>query len=254
VSNPDTSASTAVATSRDWIKLLAGLAAVFGLFQLLGQMLGSDRGQAGVLVAGAVVAALLVVEWLLFRQAPSQALRSLGFGWPVLRGVLAALCVSLVLLAVIPIHAALGGTSLAAYPEWLWALPGLFAQAGIAEEALFRGYLFRRVRQGRSFWHAAALATLPFVLVHLILFATLPWPVALAAVLLSVVLSFPLARLFELGGNTIWGPALLHFTVQGAIKVLELPGDTNLPLVWMAASAAIPCVALLSIWCPDRRR
>jgi membrane protease YdiL (CAAX protease family) len=239
-----------VATSSDWIKLVAGLAAVFGLFQLLGHLLGSDRGQAGLLIAGAVVAALLVVEWLAFGQAPARALRSLGFGWPAPRGVLAALCVSLMLLAVIPVHTALRGASLAAYPEWLWLLPGLFGQAGIAEEALFRGYLFHRLRHGRGFWHAAALATLPFALVHLIVFATLPWPVALAAVLLSVVLSFPLAWLFELGGNTIWGPALLHFTVQGAIKVLELPGDTTLPLVWMAASAAIPYLVWLR-WRPS---
>ena len=130
-------------------------------------------------------------------------------------------------------------------PDGCGCCPGLFAQAGIAEEALFRGYLFGRLRRGRSFWHAAALAAVPFVLVHLILFATMPWQVALAAVLLSVILSFPLAYLFELGGNTIWAPALLHFTVQGAIKVLELPGDTALPLVWMAASAALPYLVFL---------
>ena len=34
--------------------------------------------------------------------------------------------------------------------------------------------------------------------------------------------------------------ALLHFTVQGAIKILELPGDATMPVLWMAASAAIP--------------
>jgi membrane protease YdiL (CAAX protease family) len=30
--------------------------------------------------------------------------------------------------------------------------PGLFAQAGIAEEATFRGYPFHRLRKGGSFW------------------------------------------------------------------------------------------------------
>ncbi len=158
---------------------------------------------------------------------------------------LAGLGVSLLLLAVIPGYAALRGATLTIYPGWLWLLPGLFAQAGIAEEALFRGYLFGRLRRGHGFWHAAALATVPFVLVHLILFATPPWPVALAAVLLSTVMSFPLAHLFELGGRTIWGPALLHLTVQGAIKVLEVPGDAALPLVWMAASAVLPYLVVL---------
>lgn len=235
----------AVVGTHDWVRLAAGLVVVFALFQWLGHALGSDRGQAGLLIAGVVVATLLLIEWLAFGQTPAESPRSLGFGWPAARGILAALCVCLALLAVIPIYAALRGGSLVVHPGWAWLLPGLIAQAGIAEEALFRGYLFGRLRRGRSFWHAAALAAVPFVLVHLILFATMPWQIALAAVLLSVILSFPLAYLFELGGYTIWAPALLHFTVQGTIKVLELPGDTTLPLVWMAASAVLPYLVFL---------
>ena len=85
---------------------------------------------------------------------------------------------------------------------------------------------------------------MPFVIVHLYLLATLPWPMALASVLLATIISFPLAHLFELGGKTIWPPALLHFTVQGAVKVLKLPGDTLMPLVWIGASATVPWLAL----------
>jgi membrane protease YdiL (CAAX protease family) len=229
-----------------WWRLLTGLAVVFILFQSAALALGSDRGQSGLLVAALVIVALVTVELVLFRRTPPEALRGLGFGRPAGAGLFAALAVCLLLLAVIPIYAALRGASLAPYPGWLWLLPGLFAQAGVAEEALFRGYLFGRLRRGRSFWRAAALATGPFVLVHLILFMTMPWPVALAAVLLSVATSFPLAYLFELGGNTIWPPALVHFTVQGAIKVVEMPGDTALPLVWMAACAAIPFLVFLA--------
>ena len=50
------------------------------------------------------------------------------------------------------------------------SLPGLFAQAGIAEELLFRGYLFGHLREGRSFWRAALLSMPPFLAVHLLLF------------------------------------------------------------------------------------
>ena len=239
------SGRAATVTWGDWIKLLAGLAFVFALFQGLGQALSSDRGQAGLLIAALVLAALLAVECALFGQPPAAALLSLGLGRPAASGVLVASGICLLLLAVIPAYAAHRDVSLGAYPGWSWLLPGLFAQAGVAEEALFRGYLFGRLRKGRGFWEAAMLATAPFMLVHLFLFVTMPWPVALAAVLLSVVLSFPLAHLFELGGNTIWAPALLHFTVQGAIKVLDAPGDTALPLVWMAACAAIPYLVFL---------
>jgi membrane protease YdiL (CAAX protease family) len=236
-------AQPASADPYEWCKLLGGLAIVFALFQGLAHALGSDRGQAGVLVAAAAIAALVAAQGLLFGQSFRAALHSLGFVRPAGRGVIVAVGLSLLLLAVLSIYAAIRGASLAAYPGWLWLLPGLFAQGGIAEEALFRGYLFGHLRRGRSFWHAAGLATLPFALAHLYLLAVLPWPVAIASVLLSTILAVPLARLFELGGNTIWPPALLHFTVQGAVKILEVPGDTVMPLVWISASALISYLA-----------
>jgi membrane protease YdiL (CAAX protease family) len=230
----------ASADLKAWLKLLAGLAIPFALFQGLAHALGSDRGQAGVVVAAAVIAALLAVEGVLFGRSPRAALGALGFGRPAGRGLLVALGVSLLLLSLFPIYAAIAGASLAAYPGWVWLLPGLIAQGGVAEEALFRGYLFGHLRQGRSFRRAAALAALPFALAHLYLLAILPWPVAIASLLLATILTFPLARLYELGGNTIWPPALVHFTVQGAIKILEVPGDTVMPLVWIGAGALIP--------------
>jgi outer membrane lipoprotein-sorting protein len=48
-------------------------------------------------------------------------------------------------------------------------------------------------------------------------------PFILAALLLSVALLIPLAYLFELGGHTIWPPALLNFTVQSTVKVTAVP-------------------------------
>jgi membrane protease YdiL (CAAX protease family) len=210
-------------------------------------VLGSDRGQAGLIVGVVVLTAILAADWVLFRQAPAIGVQSLGLGKPAARGTVAALGICGVLLALIPAYAAWRGVSPLMHHGWGWLLPGLFTQAGIAEEVLFRGYLFGRLRKGRGFWDAAALAAVPFVAVHLILFATLDWPVALAAVLLSTILSFPLARLFELGGNTIWPPALLHFVVQGTVKIIEIPGDAGLPIVWMAASAILPWLVFIPL-------
>lgn len=48
----------------------------------------------------------------------------------------------------------------------------------IAEETPFPGCLFRHLRRDRTFWRAVLLSMAPFVLVHLILILTLPWPVA----------------------------------------------------------------------------
>jgi membrane protease YdiL (CAAX protease family) len=172
-------------------KLLGGLAAVFAVFQMLAHVLGSNRGEAGLLIAGAVIAALIAIECLLFRQSPASAMRRLGLGHPAASGLIVTLGLSILLLAVIPTYAYLRGASISAYPAWGWLIPGLFAQGGIAEEALFRGYLFRHLRQGRSFWRAAGLATLPFAFVHLSLFWAPPWPVALASLLLATIISFP---------------------------------------------------------------
>ena len=171
-----------------------------------------------VAVGAIVLAATFAVERGLFGTPASLAVKSLGLGKPYRTGVTTACAVSALLWLVLAAFVLGTGVAWTMALGWLALVPGLFAQAGIAEETLFRGYLFRHLRQGRSFMRAALLSMLPFVAVHLILFLTMPWPIALAAVLLSVVLSFPFARLFELGGNTIWGPAVLHFVVQGDDK------------------------------------
>ena len=100
-----------------WLKLFGGAAIVFALFHGLAQALGSDRGQAGFIVAAAVVAALVAIECAAFRQTPAEALRTLGFGWPVSAGILTALGVCVLLLAVLPVHAVVSGAPLASYPR-----------------------------------------------------------------------------------------------------------------------------------------
>jgi membrane protease YdiL (CAAX protease family) len=136
------------------------------------------------------------------------------------------------------------GASVAGYPGWPSLLPGLLAQAGVAEEVLFRGYLFGHAREHRPFWPAVLFAMGPFVAVHLLLFLTLPWPLALAAVALAAATTPPLAYLYELGGRSIWPPALVHFVMQGAIKVVVVSGE-ELPLIWMVGCATLPYLVFL---------
>ena len=55
------------------------------------------------------------------------------------------------------------------------------------------------------------------------------------------------------GGSDAWVPLLVGLAVvfalfhalQGAIKILEVPGDQALPLVWMVACAIVPSGAFL---------
>jgi membrane protease YdiL (CAAX protease family) len=228
------------------LRLIAGLVAVFALFQWVAIALGSDRGQAGVLVALVVVSATLAVERWLFGGTLRAAARAIGLGIPRLSGlvVASASCVSLgfVLAAFMEASAA----SLT-YDGTSWLLAGLFAQAGVAEESLFRGYLFGHLRRRLPFWHACFASMIPFVAIHLWLFISLPWPLAFASILLAAATSIPLAHLFELGGHTIWPPAFLHFTIQSVPK-LFIPSDdatSTFPLTWMAASGILPLLVLL---------
>jgi membrane protease YdiL (CAAX protease family) len=232
---------------RQWARLTVGLAVAYAVFQWSASALGSDRGQAGLLVCGLVVGVTLAIERVWFAPALGQAARAIGLGRPRLAGAAASGGICVLLLAVVPAFARATAAVITVEPGALRLLPGLLAQAGIAEETLFRGYLFGHLRRERSFWRAASLSMLPFVLVHLVLFLTMPWPIAAAALGLSVVLSFPLAHLFELGGGTIWAPALLHFVVQAVPKLVVASGDAQslFPIVWMAASAAVPFGAML---------
>jgi membrane protease YdiL (CAAX protease family) len=228
-------------------KLLIGLAIAFAAFQWSASSLGSDRGQAGMVVGTLVVAVTLCLQRLFFAPTLPSAARSIGLGWPAWRGVLAALVLGATLLCIVPVFAKVTASSIALQPGWASMLAGLFAQASVAEETLFRGYLFANLRQRHDFWRAAGLSMIPFVAVHLFLFASLPWPIAAAALALSVVVSFPMAYLFELGGATIWAPALLHFVVQGSVKLLVVtgPASESLPIVWMAGCAALPYLVFI---------
>jgi membrane protease YdiL (CAAX protease family) len=227
------------------LRLLAGVAAGFLVLDRAAARAGSTLGQAGLLVAALTVATMVLAERLLFPKPLAAVPASLGFGRPSARGVLAALAIGAAMLAFFPLFARGTGTPVAARGGWLVLLPGLFAQAGIAEECVFRGYLFGHLRRDRSFWHAAWLSVAPFVAVHLLLFTYMPAPLAAAATVLALVMSFPLARLYDLGGATIWAPALLHFVVQAAPKIALVATQRSLALGvgWMAVCATVPWLA-----------
>jgi membrane protease YdiL (CAAX protease family) len=222
-----------------------GVIAVWLVFDRLAAYTKSVRGEAGLLVCAVVCGALLSIERVVHRRGPVAALKALGCGAPRARAMFMALAVATAIVAALPLAASLTKTPLALRSDWLGSVPGLFAQAGLAEELLFRGYLFGQLRESRPFWRAALLALPPFLLVHLVLFATMSFPVAAAATLLSLVVSFPLARLYDLGGATVWAPAVVHAVIQGGIKIVDIPEDRMVVVatIWMAASMLMPWLA-----------
>jgi membrane protease YdiL (CAAX protease family) len=204
-------------------------------------------GEYGALICTLVIAAALLVERWLFATPVRPALAGIGFGRPSQRGLLAVLLASLALLAYLPIFVLVTGQAITLRDGWPWIAIGVLLQGGIAEELLWRGYLFRHLRVTRSFWRAAAIGMLFMVAQHTLLLWSLPLPIALVALAVALGTSFPLAHLFEVGDNTIWGAALLHAVIQGMFKVVVVPEAVMLPalLGWMVASVVVPYIVFL---------
>jgi membrane protease YdiL (CAAX protease family) len=220
---------------------LGCFALVWGLFDRTAAFLGSVRGEAGILVCTVVLAAATACEVALSGRTPVRALAALGLRAPDLRALLWACALVGLLLCFYPVFAAATGAQLSMRADAIPLAIGMLAQGGIAEEVLFRGFLFRRLREGRSFWRAASLAAMGFVAVHSLLFLTLDFALALASLLLSLSLSFPLAWLFERSGGSIWPPAIVHAVLQGAIKLVEAGEHFfAMAIAWMILGALLP--------------
>jgi membrane protease YdiL (CAAX protease family) len=226
------------------IPILLGFFLLWVVLDRSASELGSTMGEGGAIVCALVIVTAVALEWFVFKRSLRGAVTAIGLraGRRNVVGWAAAGCA--VMLLYYPAFALLTGTPVGLRADWSALLPGLFLQAGIAEEVVFRGFLFHHLRGQWPFWRAATLTAIPFVAVHLLLFATLDFGVALASVLLSLVLLFPLSWLFEVSRGSILAPALVHFVVQGSIKVVEVPSESlaSLAVGWMAVSAVVPWV------------
>lgn len=219
-----------------WGHLLVGFTLLFFVLQGLATALGSDRGEYGLVVAAAVLAMALIIRRVRFSTSWSSAWASLGLGAPHWRGVIVAAVACALMLSIIPAYASWRHSPVSLVPNFAWLALGIFAQAGIAEELVFRGFLYGHIRRRHSFWRAALLSAIPFAAAHLYLFATLVWPIALSAVLVSIALTFPLAHLYDLSGRSIWPGAVAHAVAQGALHLIIVQVDNDrFALIWMAS-------------------
>jgi membrane protease YdiL (CAAX protease family) len=222
--------------------VFAGVVVLYLILDRSAWALQSFRGEWGLVVGALTVAAALVVEWAVSRRKPPASAIALGLGISRAESLWFAIVCSVLMIALIPVYCVAMGLPLSLRDGWWWLALGIFAQAGIAEETVFRGFLFRHVREGRSFWRAAMIAAVPFVIVHLMLFWTME-PI-LAAVSLAVALSltFPFAAIYERAGNSIWPSAILHAVIQGAIKLVVVPDESfiQLAVIWMVVTSIVP--------------
>jgi membrane protease YdiL (CAAX protease family) len=182
-----------------------------------------------VTVSGATLA------WSLMKNAPlAQSFRDVGFGIPNWRVMGIAVVISALMLAFFPIYSSLASVDLPLKSNWPWVLIGIITGVGIAEETLFRGYVFGFLREKRRFLKAATLSMTLFGTMHLLLLLWLPLPIAIAAIVLATLAAYPTAYLFETGNRTIWPSAILHTTAL-ATNLFQIPAElaVSLSLLWI---------------------
>lgn len=98
----------------------------------------------------------------------------------------------------------LGFDSLQGSLEFVLAFIALVVLAPIAEELLFRGYLFGTLRRMIAFWPSTIIVSALFGLVHG------QWNVALDTFALSIILCFMREHT-----KSVWAPILLHMLKNG---------------------------------------
>jgi membrane protease YdiL (CAAX protease family) len=226
--------------------LALGLAYLFLWWALDKSISFRPNGEWGLAVAAVVIALALIIEWTLYKSRPKEAWLQLGLGRPRTEGLVRSAVASGCVLAFFPLFSATTGFELKLRPGWPLLAVALFAQHGIAEELLFRGFLFGHLRQGRSFWRAVAIS-LPFIaLTHVKIIAEMGAAIGIAATAVSIATAIPFSFLYERGGKTIWAPALLHFAID-TFKLFQLPaGDTTLFSLSLAAvSLTLPYLVFL---------
>jgi len=208
---------------------------LFSLFYGLAFVTASLEWTWARIVIGLATVSAVTIAWsLINKMSIPRSFREVGFGIPDWRlfGISALLSASM--LAFFPVYFSLANMQLSLQSNWPWILVGMICGVGIAEETLFRGYVFNSLRKTRSFWQAATHSMLLFGAMHLLLLLWLPLPVAIAAIVLAILAAYPAAYLFEASNGTIWPSALLH-TAALATNLIEIPENlaVSLNLMWI---------------------
>ena len=182
-----------------------------------------DQTWSALIVTAAMFAVAFVIEGVAFKRTPLEALAALGLGRPRSGALIAAAVIVAAMLAFFPVYSIATGTPLSLKSDWLWVLVGAIALNGLAEETLFRGFVFGHLRQaGHSFRRAGVISMLIFGAVHLFLFTSNPFLVAFLATALAIAAAFPFAFLYERAGNTIWAGVILHVGAH-AFRLVDIP-------------------------------
>lgn len=200
-----------------------------------------------VIVFALVLSTVLLISRVFYASDVESTISEIGFRKACLQEILPGIIISVVLLFMYPLLGYLLGTKIRMTNNWQLNMIGLLLTGGLAEEILFRGFLFRRLRLQMNFKKATLVSAIVFAMAHLLLFMYLNWTVALLSTVLAAGLSLPFAYLFERGGNALWSPALVHATIRtvGLVFTTDQQNFMALSSAWIIMSLVIPYIVLL---------
>lgn len=197
-----------------------------------------------------VITTAFAVEWALFKQSFREAFQALGLGRPVWSAVAMAAAISGLMFLGYPLLTVLTGAQFPWPTNWLPMFLGVFVMNGIAEEMMVRGFLFRHLRLGRSFWRTVAMVALVHGAAHIPIIMEAGPLVGATAILVALVSGVPFAYLFERGNNTIWAPALVHFAADTVLvlipsSAMSHPTMQMATVGWLLIVAVVPYLAFV---------
>ncbi|MGE0592343.1 MAG: lysostaphin resistance A-like protein [Vicinamibacterales bacterium] len=170
------------------------------------------------------VAGIATAEALFFGGGGKRTLVALGFVVPRATAVWVAVVVSLPMWLFLPLHGWLTHVPVTLNEEWLSILLGVILVNGVSEEVIHRAFVFGHLRETRGFWASATISAAVFAAQHTYLLATMGAVAGGASMALALAVAFPLALLYERGGHSIGGPAILH-TSSNAPMLLFVPPE-----------------------------
>jgi len=207
---------------RGWAGFVVGFALIWGTLQLTSSPVPVLLRSAAACLATAVCAVLVVL--VLWRVPVRSAPVALGLGRPALPGLVVAAAVVVLCVAGYLLFTPLTG--------------------GVAEELAWRGYVFGALREGRTFWRAVLLSMPLLALTHVPIVLNSGLLVGIVAMIVAAVTTLPFAYLYELGGRTIWAPALVHAAIDVFRALTVDPADTLVFSLYVSAIAlVVPLVA-----------
>jgi membrane protease YdiL (CAAX protease family) len=218
---------------------------LWGLVQLKVPLTRINGALLDTMIAALVYILTLVlvaaVPWWLRRRATSR--RELGIdrlpswadiavapvafiGYLILSGLLVYVVSSLLPAFDVTQAQEIGFTSLSRPYEYVLAFLTLVILAPLAEEAIFRGYLFGKLRRYVPVWCAVLMTSLLFGALHLPAADHLQWNVALDTFALSLVL----CSLRQMTGS-IWTGVLIHMMKNGLAFYILFINHTIMPTI-----------------------